>query len=322
MKKVFKKIFFVMAGTLVLTQMGSVVSAKENSPVNTDIVDKNSIPAIEKSLLKVGQMEDLETGRIEFWNSVSPEDMKYYYFHNDGSVSLREEALTTFDEGKRAANEVNTVTDEEKTATKKVKDFEEKWKNYISKVDALNKSKGLNVESFKADSNGNIGIGDSTGSGSYSNYFDYSGIWKGMVFLGDRPGVEAWGWVTHAGIYDGTKDDACIWSASGPGLGVRWEFRSDWAKEFNDIYALDVKNTSLSQNTAAFDTAKSLASAGETYSWNASKGDNDEWYCSKVPFRGYKDATGIDIDFDSGYWVWPVDIYNDGDTKIVKRWNQ
>lgn len=307
MKKLLKKVFCVMAGVLVLTQMGSVVSAAENSPVNIKFIDKNSIPAIEKSLLMKGQAEDKATGRIEFWNSVNPKDLKYYYFHNDGSVSLREGSAVT--------------PEEEEIAKKKVKDFEEKWKKYNKKIDAVNKSQGLTIKAFEADANGNIGIGDSTGSGSYSNYFSYDGLWKGMVFLGDNPGTNAWGWVRHAGIYDGTTDDSCIWTASGPGQGVKWEKRSDWAKEFNNIYAMDVKNTTSSQNASAFDTAKSL-STGDPYDWQASKGDNDAWYCSKVPFRGYQDVTGIDIDFDWGYWVWPVDIYNDGDIKIVKNWVQ
>jgi len=70
----------------------------------------------------------------------------------------------------------------------------------------------------------------------------------------------------------------------------------------------------------AFNYAAALAGIQETYNWYTSKGNYDEWYCSKVPWIGYNGALGIDIDFDSGYWVWPIDIYNDSNTCVWNCW--
>lgn len=56
------------------------------------------------------------------------------------------------------------------------------------------------------------------------------------------------------------------------------------------------------------------AQAGEPYNINSSKTDYAQWYCSKLPWAGWKVKTGIDLDADGGYWVKPADLVNDSQT--------
>lgn len=51
------------------------------------------------------------------------------------------------------------------------------------------------------------------------------------------------------------------------------------------------------------------------YSLLASKTDSDKFYCSLLNWRQYKDL-GIDLDFDGGPMVFPIDIYRHADVKI------
>lgn len=53
--------------------------------------------------------------------------------------------------------------------------------------------------------------------------------------------------------------------------------------------------------------------AGEPYVFSAypsEKERTNRWHCSKLQWRAYKEATGIDIDCDGGWVVFPNDIVN------------
>jgi len=55
---------------------------------------------------------------------------------------------------------------------------------------------------------------------------------------------------------------------------------------------------------------------GEPYNIASSKTDYARWYCSKLPWVGWKLKAGVDLDADGGYWVWPVDLVNDSQTSV------
>jgi uncharacterized protein YycO len=50
----------------------------------------------------------------------------------------------------------------------------------------------------------------------------------------------------------------------------------------------------------------------DPYSAFTSKPNRSDWYCSKLVWRAYKDATGDDLDPDWGYWVFPTDLEGSG----------
>ena len=47
---------------------------------------------------------------------------------------------------------------------------------------------------------------------------------------------------------------------------------------------------------------------GEPYKITAQKTDNAHWYCSLLVWRAYKEAIGVDLDYNGGYWVKPFDL--------------
>lgn len=124
--------------------------------------------------------------------------------------------------------------------------------------------------------------------------------------------------VGHAGILDGSRgislSSSCVWSAvkEYPGcvtLEKPLKYRGyDWA------YGLWVPKALASQRTAA----RRLCSAqyGERYNLLSSKTDMTQWYCSKLPWVGYRDRAAKDLDANGGYWVTPSDLYNDADTRV------
>jgi len=84
-------------------------------------------------------------------------------------------------------------------------------------------------------------------------------------------------------------------------------------------YTCRVTNLNNTQQANAFNKVYADAGYGETYDAYASKSDSNNWYCAKIPWWGYKNASGVgvDIDHDLGYWVWPVDILNDWDVYVL-----
>jgi hypothetical protein len=259
---------------------------------------------------KVLKNEFLETdkkiGITNFWNSINVEEVEKYYINEDMSVSYKEG--------------VTFATEEEKTLSDaKKENFEKELKGITSKVDAFNAQNGVQ-EVDHTDGNGGLKVGGLTGDGNGTNSLSVSGLVKGDILLLDDGTTHIYGAIMHAGMYDGSSTDMCIYSASPndatPGVG--WESVSDWRK--NDIaWTVYVSGTTTTQRKDAWNTVTDQATWGEPYVWNSSKSNVDEWYCSKIPWYGYKNGSaGIDIDYDGGYWCLPVDIYNDNNTVIKK----
>lgn len=119
----------------------------------------------------------------------------------------------------------------------------------------------------------------------------------------------------HTGIWKDSLHSSdysyCVWSANTtPRNGVQREQASKyntydycfglWVPT-KATYGLGVVNWCAAQN-------------GEPYDIGSSKSDYSRWYCSKLPWAGWKVKTGVDLDADGGYWVKPADLVNDSQT--------
>jgi len=145
------------------------------------------------------------------------------------------------------------------------------------------------------------------------NALPITGFADGDLILG----FNAWT-VGHSGIMDATRGIAltssCIWSAvkEAPGcvtLEKPSKYRGyDWA------YGLWVPAAPASQRASARRFCSSQI--GERYNLFSSKWDHTQWYCSKLPWAGYRVSAWKDLDANGGYWVTPADLYNDGDTRV------
>lgn len=241
----------------------------------------------------------------EFWNSVDPVEAADYYINADYSVDFKTSGTKT----------------PEQIAKKEA--FEQNLKDCVSRVETYCEKNNVKFNKNVTDGKGGLLVGSSNGDGQGTNSLSVSGLVKGDVLLLNDGGVQIWGAIMHAGIYDGTSSDLCIYSASpnaggnNNNVGVRWERVSDWRKN-DQAWTLTVKGTSTSQRKAAFDYVRKYATIGESYEWSCGKNSTDKWYCSKIPWYAYKKSgTNIDIDGDGGYWVWPIDIYNSTKTNLV-----
>ncbi len=213
--------------------------------------------------------------------------------------------------------------------------YVKKYNEYCDKIgQSTNKVKELSnnptLEEIEA-ANYNIGSGgDSTYTGD-GNSFSVSAITTGEFVLPDLYGICPQGLINHAAIYDKSKyysnASACFLSAnndnneSGKGytyIGVNYESPNYYRDAFDQVYVGLVTGVSDANEVKAYEKVKGVASVGEQYSLTTIKSTTSEWYCSKVVWYGYNYALNIDIDFDGGIWVFPVDIYNSGKVTLWK----
>ncbi len=122
----------------------------------------------------------------------------------------------------------------------------------------------------------------------------------------------------HAGCWDATRyrgsiHDFCVWSANTtPRNGVQLEQPSKY-RAYDLAYGLWVPSRYYHGNSVKDYCA---AQNGEPYNISSSKINTAEWYCSKLPWKGWQVRAGVDLDADGGYWVWPVDLLNDSETRV------
>ena len=151
-------------------------------------------------------------------------------------------------------------------------------------------------------------VGDGTNSLSFSAFdtgdmvvvlgttFGHAGCWSDALYSSAR------------GLYS-----YCIWSANTtPVNGVQLEQPIKY-RAYDRAYGLWVPSR------AAYGSAVinyCAAQRGEPYVITSSKTDYSRWYCSKLPWVGWKLKAGVDLDADGGYWVWPVDLVNDSQTSV------
>ena len=150
-----------------------------------------------------------------------------------------------------------------------------------------------------------------SGNGDGSNTLSFAGFDSGdmVVGLGTATG--------HAGVWAASRyfnaDSSCVWSANTtPINGVQLEKARKY-QGYDYAYGLWVP-TKASFGSSVVSYA--AAQAGEPYNIASSKTDYTKWYCSKLPWVGWKLKAGVDLDADGGYWVWPVDLVNDSQTTV------
>lgn len=150
----------------------------------------------------------------------------------------------------------------------------------------------------------------STGDGS--NSLSFASFDDGDIIVA----IQSWS-VGHAGMWDDRYDrgatSACVWSAvkSYPGRVIREapvKYRT-----YDRAYGLWVPSVSAWRRASA--RSYCAAQSGETYDINSSKTNQTRWYCSKLVWAGYKYQADVDLDANGGYWVAPVDLYNDAQTR-------
>lgn len=244
------------------------------------------------------QKIDEEIGYTDFWSSVDLDKLKNY-----GSIK----------------NKVNL----DSVKNKEDIDFTRKVDEYISKIDNLNKKNNIKTDVIEKNAKGEISIGSSSGDSpnNYNTPINVSKAVIGDVFLGSYPGIHAQGEIEHAGIYDGTTVDQCIWSSNGEGEVSSWNRVSGWKTYYNEVWDMNVWPTSESEAEDAFDKAFE-DSVGKPYEINADLGSSDTFYCSKIPWWGYK-HTGDEYDLRRPNFlpaVTPTLIYNCVWTSQRNKW--
>jgi len=259
-------------------------------------------------------------GITEFWNSVIPEELEQYYINDDGTVTLRDSNNLTTNALKSDASSKNT-----KTKLDKAKQFEEKLKELVSKVEEKNNKSGINKKVLHTDGEGRItNVGDFSGETGYNNVCDLTKAKKGDVFLGDMPGSNLYGDIDHAGIFNGNAySDNCIFSNANPNTTAGYDKISGWDKAYNSIYDMNVWTTDMDQADSAFRMAYSTFK-GKPYRLTG-KLVTSSTYCSKIPWYGYLVAVNVDIDGFANVasgdgLVTPDAIYASDNTSVRNHW--
>lgn len=263
-------------------------------------------PTEQKVSMNEFKQMDNATGRTQFWNSVDATALEEYYINEDLSVEFK-------NKNNKSSSD---VAEKQK--------FEKNLKQYVSKVEDYCEKEGMEFNDMIVDGKGGLNVGSLSGNGNGTNTLSVSSLVKGDIILLNDGGTQIYGAIMHAGIYDGTKVDLCIYSASPNATstckttGVRWERVSDWRKN-DQAWTMNVKGTTKKQRETAFNYVRKYATVGEKYDWSASKSSTSKWYCSKIPWYAYKNSSvKIDIDYDGGYWCYPIDIYNSSKTNLIK----
>lgn len=149
------------------------------------------------------------------------------------------------------------------------------------------------------------------GNGDGRNNLSFSAFDSGdmVVALGTLTG--------HAGCFNKASfanlDSLCVWSANKqPRNGVQLE-RPRLYHTYDHAYGIWVpSHASYGSSVVSYCAAQN----GEPYNISSSKTNTGEWYCSKLPWKAWQVRTGLDLDADGGFWVWPVDLVNSRYTRI------
>ncbi len=156
------------------------------------------------------------------------------------------------------------------------------------------------------------GNGDGKNTLSFTNFDDGDMV----IALGTLTG--------HAGEWDESEwnrtkryDKPCIWSANTtPVNGVLLEKPTKY-REYDYAYGCWVPSLSASKRLAARNYCR--AQKGEPYVITSSKSDQSRWYCSKLLWASYKYTSGVDIDGNTGLYVWPADIVKDSQVCVFVK---
>jgi hypothetical protein len=161
-------------------------------------------------------------------------------------------------------------------------------------------------------------IGQITGQMSGTNLITFSRFTDGdMVVVEDPAGITG-----HAGLFDhrfyvDIRSYAVLSANVSPANGVQREqclkYRANdeawgiWVPKATD-HRVAARNWAYSQ-------------MGKPYNILAAKTDLRSFYCSKLCWGAWRYTSGLDLDADGGYWVWPIDLVNSPNTRVFGYWS-
>jgi hypothetical protein len=159
--------------------------------------------------------------------------------------------------------------------------------------------------------------GQITGQMSGTNLITFDRFADGdMVVVEDPAGLTG-----HAGLFDhrfyvDIRSYAVLSANVSPANGVQREqclkYRAN--EEAWGIYV----PTATDHRVAARNFAYSQM--GKPYNVLATKTDLRSFYCSKLAWAAWRYTSGLDLDADGGFWVWPIDLVNSRYTRVFGYW--
>jgi hypothetical protein len=125
----------------------------------------------------------------------------------------------------------------------------------------------------------------------------------------------------HAGLFDrshysGLASYSVVSANMVPQNGVQYEKCSKY-RAYEWAWALRVPTEYGHRVSVRNYAARQL---GKPYSVLATKTDLRSFYCSKLAWVAYRNVTGVDLDGDGGFWVWPADLILSRYTTVVGYW--
>lgn len=243
-------------------------NAKEESVKNND-----------KLNLKIKQAKELEYNGT---NKLLDKKIRKYYQDNK-----------IIDDSK--LNDLNSSE-----AKKLIKIIEQDMDEFDSK---LINNKATNDSS----SVGTMSFGDEPPSGT--NNIDYTYFEDADIIL-VHDGTCAYGYWRHAGTYDENKDEFVSAQKNdvGNGTGVIWEDKNWYRNNYDEalgVWVVDYENEMRNEIRDMIMTTLK-AQLGEPYALS-SYWDTDSWYCSKLPWYGWREHWSVNLNSDGGLCV-PDDI--------------
>jgi cell wall-associated NlpC family hydrolase len=125
----------------------------------------------------------------------------------------------------------------------------------------------------------------------------------------------------HAGLFDrshysGILSYAMLSANVSPVNGVQYEKCAKY-RLYEWAYALRVPSEYAHRVYVRNYAARQL---GKPYSILGAKTDLRSFYCSKLAWVAYHNVTGVDLDGDGGFWVWPSDLILSRYTSVIGFW--
>lgn len=139
---------------------------------------------------------------------------------------------------------------------------------------------------------GNFDDGDMLVAFPGSTFTGHAGVWKKSLYTN---GIYSW----------------CVWSANKTPVSKVQREQAKKYREYDYCFGIWVP-TKYTYGLSVVNWC--AAQAGEPYDITSSKSDYSRWYCSKLPWAGWKVKTGLDLDHDGGAWVKPADLVNSSKT--------
>ncbi|MCY6959791.1 hypothetical protein [Clostridium brassicae] len=209
------------------------------------------------------------------------------------------------------------------------RDMDEYYKKYADKLMSfeefanLNESKGneKEVEDIKQLDEADILRSSGSKHERGTNDISYDNFRNGDIIL-VHDGFCYYGYWRHGAIFD--EEVGSFISAqrkdSGNGEGVIYEPKSWYRNKYDKAKGVKAKITGGNIETKKSDMIVWLRQfVGKCkYSFLSPKNldDNDTWYCTLLPWKGYKKFFDLDIDADKGPMCSPDDISNSNNVEV------